>query len=84
MQSKKFTNEPFRPIPLDSAPDLATRRNSEASLAGRARGLEHQEMPARLATSSALDSKEIPALSDAARPCEPKVRATGARVSGAS
>jgi hypothetical protein len=84
MQSKKFSHEPLCPIPLDGAPDLSTRRDSEACLAGRAGALEHQEMPARLATSSALDSKEIPALSDAARPCEPKVRATGARVSGAS
>jgi hypothetical protein len=74
MQSKKFTNEPFRPIPLDSAPDLATRRNSEACLAGRARGLEHQEIPARLAAPATLDSKKIPARSDATRPCEPKIR----------
>jgi hypothetical protein len=84
MQSKKFSHEPLCPIPLDGAPDLATRRDSEACLAGRAGALEHQEMPARLATSSTLDSKEIPAFPDAARPCEPKVRATGARVSGAS
>jgi hypothetical protein len=84
MQSKKFSHEPLRPISLNGTPDLSTRRDSEACLAGRAGALEHQEMPARLATSSALDPKEILALSDAARPCEPKVRATGARVSGAS
>ena len=84
MQSKNFTHEPLRPISLDRTPDLATRRNSEAGLAGRAGALEHQEMPARLAASSALDSKEILALPDTARPCQPKIRLTGARVSGAS
>lgn len=73
MQSKNFTHEPFRPIPLDRTPDLATRRNSQACLAGRTGALEHQEMPARLTASSTLDSKEILALTDAARPCQPKV-----------
>ena len=84
MQSKKFADETLCPIPLNSTPDLATRRNSEACLAGRTGALEHQEMPARLAASSALDPKEILARADATRPCQPKVRATGARVSGAS
>jgi len=79
MQSKNFSHEPFCPVPLDRSPDLATRRNSEAGLTGLAGALEHQKMPARLAVSSALDSKEIPARSDAARPCQPKVRTTGAR-----
>ena len=84
MQSKKFSNEPLCPISLDGASDLSTRRDSEACLAGRTGALEHQEMPARFAASSALDSKKILALSDTARPCQPKIRLTGARVSGAS
>jgi hypothetical protein len=84
MLSKKFSNETLCPIPLNSAPDLATRRDTEACLAGRARALEHQEMPARLAASSALDPKKIPARADATRPCQPKVRATGVRAWAAS
>ena len=79
MQSKKFADEPLCPIPLDSAPDLATRRDSQAGLAGRAGALEHQEMPARLAASSTLNPKKILARADAARPCKPTIRATGAR-----
>jgi hypothetical protein len=74
MQSKNFSHEPLRPVSLDSIPDLSTRRDSEACLAGLAGTLEHQKMSARLAVSSALDSKEIPAPADTARPCEPKVR----------
>ena len=74
MQSKKFSHEPLCPIPLDGAPDLSTRRDSEACLAGLAGTLEHQKVSARLAMSSALDSKEIPAPADTARPCQPKVR----------
>jgi hypothetical protein len=84
MQSKKFSDESLCPIPLDSTPNLATRRDSKAGLAGRTGALEHQEMPARLAASSALDPKEILARADATRPCQPEVRATGARLSGAS
>ena len=84
MQSKNFTHEPFRPIPLNGSPDLATRRDSEACLAGRTGALEHQEMPTRLAASSALDPKELLARADATRPCEPKIRATDAQLSGAS
>jgi len=74
MHSKKFSDEPLCPIALDSSPDLATRRDSEAGLAGRTGALEHQEMPARLAASCALDSKEILARPDATRPCQPEVR----------
>ena len=84
MQSKKFTDEPLCPIPLDSSPDLSTRRDSKACLAGRTGALEHQEMSARLAAPAALDPKEILARSDATRPCEPKVRATGVRAWAAS
>lgn len=84
MQSKKFPDESLCPIPLNSTPDLATRRDSEAGLAGRTGALEHQEMPARLAASSALDPKKILARADATRPCQPEVRATGARLWGAS
>jgi len=84
MQSKKFTDETLCPIPLYSTPDLATRRDSEAGLAGRTGALEHQEMPARLAAPSALDPKEILARSDATRPCQPKVRTTGVRAWAAS
>ena len=76
MQSKNFTNEPFCPVPLDRSPNLATRRNSEAGLAGLPGALEHQKISARLAASSALDSKEILARSDTARPCQPQVRTT--------
>ena len=80
MQSKNFSHEPFRTVPLDRSPDLATRRDSEAGLAGPAGTLEHQKMSARLAVPCALDSKEILARSDTARPCQPKVRTTGAQV----
>ena len=80
MQSKNFTNEPLCTVALDRSADLATRRDSEAGLAGLARTLEHEKMSARLAMSSTLDSKEIPALTDTARPCQPKVRTTVARV----
>jgi hypothetical protein len=84
MQSKKFTHEPLRPVPLDRSADLATRRDSEACLAGRAGTLEHQKMAARPAVPSALDSKEILARPDAARPCQPTIRATCVRAWAAS
>ena len=84
MQSKKFANEPLRPIPLNSSPDLSTRRDSKARLAGRSGALEDQEMSARLAASSALDSKKLLARSDAARPCQPKIRTTDVRAWAAS
>jgi len=84
MQSKKLSDEAFCPVPLNSSPDLATRRNSEAGLAGRAGALEHQEMPTRLAASSALDSEEILARTDATRPCQSKIRPTCVRPWGAS
>ena len=74
MQSKNFTHEPLCTVALDRSADLATRRDSEAGLAGLAGTLEHQKMSARLAVSFTLDSKEIPALTDTARPCQPKVR----------
>jgi hypothetical protein len=83
MQSKKFTDETLCPIALDSSPDLATRRNSEAGLAGRSGALEHQEMSARLAAPAALDPKEILTRTDTTRPCQPKVRTTGVRASAA-
>lgn len=76
IQSKKFTDDPLRPIPLNSSPDLATRRNSEACLSGRSGALEHQEMSARLAAPATLDPKEILTRTHTARPCQPKVRTT--------
>jgi hypothetical protein len=79
VQTKKLANQTLRPIALDSTPDLAARRDAEAGLARRAGTLEHQEVLARLAASSALDPKEVPARTDAARPCQPKIRATSAR-----
>lgn len=84
MQSKKLTNETLCPVSFYSTPDLSTRRNSKAGLAGRTGVLKDQEMAARFATSSALDPNEILTLSDAARPCEPTVRATRVRVWAAS
>ncbi|HXC50752.1 MAG TPA: hypothetical protein VN634_07715 [Candidatus Limnocylindrales bacterium] len=76
MQSKNFSHEPFRTVALDRSPDLATRRDSEAGLAGLSGTLEHQKMSARFAMPSALDPKVILARPDTARPCQPKIRTT--------
>jgi hypothetical protein len=79
MQSKNFSHEPLRTVPLDRSPDLATRRDSEAGLAGLSGTLEHQKMAARFAVPPALDSKVILARTNTARPCQPKIRTTCAR-----